>query len=174
MIKLLVIDVDGTMTNGGIIYDSSGVESKIFNVKDGLAMVSWIRLGGEIAVITGRNSFVVEKRMGELGVNYLFQGIKDKTHVLEKIMDQMKITYKEVATIGDDMNDFAMLVKSNMSFAPKDSNPLILEAVTHPLNANGGEGAVAQMIEAILAHENRTNEYLDLWLSETEKKWIAQ
>jgi len=90
MIKLLVLDVDGCLTDGKIIYSNSGEESKNFNVKDGFAITNWIKLGYDIVIITGRKSQLVEYRAKELGVKYLYQGIKDKKAVLEQLLEELK------------------------------------------------------------------------------------
>lgn len=109
MIKLLVFDVDGCLTDGSIIYGSNSDEYKAFNVKDGLAIASWARLGFKTAIITGRNSKVVERRANELCITHLYQGVKDKKSLLEKILKEENLTWENVAAIGDDLNDFGML-----------------------------------------------------------------
>ena len=122
MIKLIVLDVDGTLTNGQIIYDSNGNESKSFNVKDGMAIASWTKkLHLEAAIITGRKSNIVEKRSNELSIGHLYQGIHDKQSVIEDILKKLNLTWKNVACIGDDLNDYAMLKKANLSFCPNDA-----------------------------------------------------
>ena len=91
MIKLIVLDVDGCLTNGEIVYSSDGVETKNFNVKDGLAISSWIKIGYYVAIITGRDSTIVERRAKELGIKYLFQGINDKEKVLQDLMKLLEL-----------------------------------------------------------------------------------
>ncbi|MFK5882084.1 MAG: HAD-IIIA family hydrolase [Sulfurospirillum sp.] len=164
MIKLLVFDVDGCMTNGSITYSNDGNEYKSFNVKDGLAIASWIKMGQKCAIITGRSSKIVEKRAKELGINYLFQGVKNKIDRLNKILVDEKITYKNVAVIGDDLNDYDMLKSAAWSFAPQDGSAFVREIVDTILDAKGGEGAIREMIEKILKKEDRVEELLKLWL----------
>ena len=164
MIKLIVLDIDGTMTNGAITYDSNGVEYKSFNVKDGLAIASWHKLGKKSAIITGRNSAIVQKRADELGITYIHQGVKDKLKILKKIAKKENITFDEIAVIGDDLNDYDMLKITNHSFCPKDASNMILDAVSIKLNKKGGDGAVAKMIEYIIKKENLTKDYKRLWI----------
>jgi len=163
MIKLIVIDVDGTLTDGKIYYSNSGEEIKAFNIKDGLMIKSWNALGKKSAIITGRTSKIVEKRAKELDIEFIRQGIKNKAEELQKIMKELDISYDEVAIIGDDMNDFSMLKLVYKSFAPYDSSSFIYDFVKYPLNKKGGDGAVAEMIEILLKEENLYNEFLKLW-----------
>ncbi len=163
MIELLVLDVDGCLSDGGIIYSNSADEYKIFNVKDGLAIVSWIRLGKKVAIITGRKSKVVETRADELGVNFLFQGVKNKTAKLETILKNENLSFKNVAAIGDDLNDLKMLKKVNWSFTPKDGSHFVKDEVDTVLNLEGGKGAVREMIEMIIEKESMLGEFLELW-----------
>ena len=165
MIKLLVLDVDGTLTNGQLTFDSNGVETKSFNVKDGLAIASWTKkLGLKVAIITGRNSPIVEKRAKELGVQYIYQGIHNKDEVLEDILKKENLTFKNVASIGDDLNDYKMLKKSALSFCPSDAVNEISDLVNIVCTKNGGDGAVREMIEYILKYEDKEDEILNLWL----------
>jgi len=164
MIRLLVFDVDGCLTNGAITYSNDGNEYKSFNVKDGLAIVSWIKLGHKCAIITGRNSKIVEKRAKELGISYLYQGVKNKIEKLDEILVDEKLTYENVAAIGDDLNDYGMLKNVAWSFTPNDANGFIKERVDTILNTNGGDGAVREMIEKILQKEGKIEEFIKLWL----------
>jgi 3-deoxy-D-manno-octulosonate 8-phosphate phosphatase (KDO 8-P phosphatase) len=164
MIRLLVLDVDGCMTDGSITYSNSGEEYKSFNVKDGLAISSWIKMGRKCAIITGRESNIVEKRAKELGVNYLFQGVKSKILKLDEILKKENFDYRDVAIMGDDLNDYNMLKIANWSFAPNDGNYVIKELVDTVLETSGGKGAVREMIEEILKKEGAQEELLKLWL----------
>jgi len=163
MIKLLVFDVDGCLTNGNIIYGSNNEEHKSFNVKDGLAIASWSRLGLKSAIITGRNSKVVERRAKELKITHLHQGIKDKKTLLEEILKEENLKWENVAAIGDDLNDYGMLNKVGWSFTPNNGASQIKKIVKTVLNADGGAGAVREMIEMIIKEENLEEEFLRLW-----------
>ncbi|MGE0739671.1 KdsC family phosphatase, partial [Sulfurimonas sp.] len=150
MIKLIVLDVDGCLTDGKIIYASDGSEIKNFNVKDGLAISSWIKMGFQAAIITGRNSEIVAKRAKELGISYLFQGIKDKESVLKELLERLNLKQYEVGAIGDDLNDYKMLRSVGRSFTPKDGAKEIRELVDTVLTSKGGDGAVREMIDILV------------------------
>jgi len=164
MIELIVIDVDGTLTDGKIYYSSSGEEIKAFNIKDGLMIASWNRLGKKSAIITGRTSNMVERRAKELKITYVEQGIRDKEAKLKEICERENISLSNVAVIGDDLNDFEMMRLVKRTFAPFDANPYIYDYVSDPLTKKGGEGAVAEMIEILLKEENLYDDFLKLWL----------
>ena len=165
-IKLLILDVDGTMTNGKITYSNSGEEFKSFCVKDGLAIASWIKLGRSVAIITGRESKIVEKRAKELGIEFFYQKVKDKASKAKEIFERLNIGWDSVATIGDDLNDYSMLKRAKQSFAPSNAVDYIKQRVTTNLKAKGGEGAVREMIELLIEQEGLYKEYLGLWDAE--------
>ncbi len=162
-IELIVLDVDGTLTDGKISYSSNGSEIKSFDVKDGLAIASWVRLGKEVAIITGRDSKIVARRAKELGVKYLYQGVKDKKECLDNILDRESLTFEQTSAIGDDLNDWEMLNSVSYSYAPSDAILLIRQNVDIVLDAKGGYGAVREMIEDILKRDGLWEEYLKLW-----------
>lgn len=165
MIELLVFDVDGCLTDGGIMYGNSDLEEfKTFNVKDGFGIVSWHKLGRKSAIITGRSSRVVERRAKELGITYLFQDVKNKKAVLETILEKEGLRFENVAAIGDDLNDLSLLKAVGLSFAPCDALPLVREEVQTVLTQNGGKGCVREMIDAVVKQENLQSEFINLWL----------
>jgi 3-deoxy-D-manno-octulosonate 8-phosphate phosphatase (KDO 8-P phosphatase) len=164
MIKLLVLDVDGCLTNGHIIYDEEGVESKHFDVKDGLGITSWIRLGNDVAIITGRKSAIVAKRAQELGIKHLFQGVKDKDSVLRELLETLQIGLDEVAAIGDDLNDYKMLKSVAKSFTPQNGVAEIQKIADTVLSKNGGDGAVREMVDILINLNNQKEEFMALWI----------
>lgn len=163
MINLIVLDVDGTMTDGKITYTSNNEESKSFNVKDGLAITSWIKLGKEVAIITGRKSTLLERRSKELKIKYLYQKVDNKKEILANLIKELNISMENVASIGDDLNDLDMLKASKISFIPNDANPFLNDIATIKLSKNGGDGVVAQMIEYLIEKEALNERYLKLW-----------
>ena len=164
MIKLLVLDVDGTLTNGQLTFDTNGMETKSFNVKDGLAIASWTKkLGLKIAIITGRNSPIVEKRAKELGVQYIYQGVDNKDEILTNILKEENLSWEETAAIGDDLNDYKMLKKVAISFAVNDAVDDIKSLVNVVCTKKGGAGAVREMIEYILEYDSQIG-LKDLWV----------
>ncbi len=164
MIKLLVLDVDGCLSDGKLIYSADGIESKNFNVKDGLGISTWVKLGNQVAIITGRNSTIVERRAKELGVQHLHQGIKDKDRVLKEIVSSLGISFEEVAAIGDDLNDYNMLRLVGKSFSPKNGVKEIREIVDTVLSFDGGDGAVREMIDSIVDENSQREEFLAVWI----------
>lgn len=163
MIKLIVLDVDGCMTDGKLVFDNNGVESKVFDVKDGLGITTWLKLGNEIAIITGRNSKIVQNRAKELGIKHLFQGVKNKGEVLLSLMKDLGLKKHEVAVIGDDLNDVAMINLAGKSYCPNDATKPIKDLVECVLSSNGGNGAVREMIDLLVLHNNQQEEFLKVW-----------
>lgn len=164
MIQLIVLDVDGCLTNGQIIYTNSGEELKAFNVKDGLAIKNAAKLGIKVAIITGRKSAIVEKRAQELEVEYLFQGVKNKLQCLEEIIQKMEIELKNVAALGDDLNDLKMLKQCGLSASPNDGSIYVVKEVDIRLNQKGGEGAAREFIEYIFKVNGLEKQFIDSWL----------
>lgn len=164
MIKLIILDVDGCLTNGGLIYSADAIESKVFNVKDGLGISTWIKMGNHVAIITGRNSKIVQRRAEELGVEHIFQGVKDKDRVLKELVSSLDLNFYEVAAIGDDLNDYNMLNLVGRSFTPKDGVKEIKKIVNKVLSYNGGEGAVREMIDILVDENDQREQFMAVWI----------
>jgi len=162
-IELIVLDVDGTLTEGKITYTQNGDELKSFCVKDGLAISSWLRLGKQVAIITGRNSKIVERRAKELGIKHFYQGVDNKQEVLEKLLSELNLTMENVASAGDDLNDYKMLKASKRSFVPHNASTHVQKIADVVLSKCGGEGAIREMIEELIVAENLEEHYLSLW-----------
>ncbi len=163
MIRLIVLDVDGCLSDGKLTYSEDAIESKNFNVKDGLGITTWIKLGNKVAIITGRESKIVQKRSNELGIQHLFQGIKDKDRVLKELVDSLDLKYDEVAAIGDDLNDYNMLSLVGKSFTPKDGVEDIKNIVNIVLDKSGGDGAIREMIDILVDSNNQREEFIKVW-----------
>ncbi len=163
-IQLIVLDVDGTMTDGRITYSENGDEVKSFNVKDGLAIVSWMRLGRKVAIITGRSSNIVARRAKELHIEHYYQGVDNKLEKLQELLDKLGLTMDQVATIGDDLNDYAILKAAKVSFVPADANREVEKIATVSLLSRGGEGAVREMIEYLILKEGLQKKFMSLWV----------
>jgi len=164
MIKLIVLDVDGCLSDGKIIYSEDAIESKAFNIKDGLGISTWVKIGNEVAIITGRNSKIVQKRATELGVQHLFQGIKDKDRVLKELVSSLGMSFDNVAAIGDDLNDFKMLHLVGKSFTPQNGVKEIKNIVDVVLSHAGGDGAVREMIDTLIDSNNQREKFMAVWL----------
>ena len=163
MIKLILLDVDGTLTDGGIYLGNSGEELKKFNVKDGYAILNAQKLGIEFGIITGAESELLKKRAEKLNIKYLYQGISEKTVILDEIMQISGLQKEEIAYMGDDLNDIKIMKKSGFSGTPLDGvneAKIIADFVS---TKNGGEGAVREFIETILKRENLIKKYKKLF-----------
>ena len=162
-IELIVLDVDGTMTDSRITYSEEGDEIKSFNVKDGLAIASWRKLGKQVAIITGRSSKIVARRAKELHIEHFYQGIHNKKEVLENLLEKLELNLDNVAAIGDDLNDLQMLKSVKISFVPRDASAYVDKIATVILSKKGGDGAVREMIENLIIKEGLEEKYLELW-----------
>lgn len=162
-IELIVLDVDGTMTDSRITYSAAGDEIKSFNVKDGLAISSWRKLGKQVAIITGRTSEIVARRAKELQIEHFYQGIENKKEVLESLLQKLDLKLENVAAIGDDLNDLQMLKSAKLSFVPSDASVYVEKIATVVLSKKGGEGAVREMIEYLINQEGLEKKYVELW-----------
>ena len=163
MIKMILLDVDGCLTDGKIVYSENGDEIKAFNVKDGLAIKAWINLGFEVAIITGRQSKIVRRRADELGITHLYQGVKDKATLVSKLCNELGITLEEMAAIGDDLNDYRMLQNVGIAFVPHNASRHVKEIANVILEERGGEGAVREMIEMMIRHNGKESDFLASW-----------
>lgn len=162
-IELIVLDVDGTMTDSHITYSANGDEIKSFNVKDGLAIASWRKLGKQVAIITGRSSDIVARRAKELRIEHFYQGIDNKKEVLEDVLEKLDLTMENVAAIGDDLNDLQMLKAAKISFVPRDASAYVDKIANVILTKRGGDGAVREMIEYLIIKQGLEEKYLELW-----------
>lgn len=150
MINVLILDVDGVLTDGGIIYDENGHESKRFNVKDGLGIKLAQKAGVEVVIISGRESKVTHIRAAELGIKRVFTGVKDKLACYEALKAELGLQDENTAYIGDDLNDISLLKKAGLSAAPADSFEYMREFVHYVTTRPAGHGAVREFVEEIL------------------------
>lgn len=153
MIKLVVLDVDGTLTDGKLYIDNMGNEMKAFDVKDGLAISQSIKQGIKFAIITGKTSKIVEKRGKELGIQEIVQGSWDKVADLKKILEKYSITFSETAYLGDDLIDLKAMKLCGFSACPNDAVNEIKEISDYISTKNGGCGAVREILEKILKEQ---------------------
>ncbi len=149
-IKLLLLDVDGVLTDGGIIYNDNGSETKVFNVKDGLGIRLLIKAGIHLGIVTGRRSNALYSRCKDLGIKIIYDGVGNKIDVLDELLDQTGVSAEEVAFIGDDLPDLAMMKMVGLSIAVGDAHKSIIDTADMVTSAKGGHGAVREACEAIL------------------------
>jgi 3-deoxy-D-manno-octulosonate 8-phosphate phosphatase (KDO 8-P phosphatase) len=150
-IKALIFDVDGVLTDGRIIYEESGMEIKSFNVKDGLIIAHLRKAGIVVGAISGRESAAVSKRASELRFDFCHQGIVDKAAVFLKLIDFHKLKKKDVAYIGDDLNDLALLRLVGLSVCPADAPAYLKKMVELTTSCKGGQGVVREVADLLLA-----------------------
>jgi 3-deoxy-D-manno-octulosonate 8-phosphate phosphatase (KDO 8-P phosphatase) len=149
-IRLLVLDVDGVLTDGGLVYGPRGEDTKQFSVYDGLAMVAAARAGLAIAVISGRASAALTRRLAELGVGEVHQGVRDKVAALDEVMGRLRVGRAEVAAMGDDLPDLAMMKRAGFALAPANAVPEVRRAAAWISRQPGGHGAVREAVEMLL------------------------
>ena len=160
-IKLLVLDVDGVLTDGRIHIGSDGEEYKSFHTQDGMGISLARYIGIKTAIITGRKSNAVKKRAEELNIDFVYQGISEKFKVLEEIRMKLGISLEEICYAGDDINDLPILRVVGFPCAPSNAVPLVKEAVKFIAKAHGGEGAVREIIEEILPTYGNYDQLID-------------
>jgi 3-deoxy-D-manno-octulosonate 8-phosphate phosphatase (KDO 8-P phosphatase) len=148
-IELLVLDVDGVLTAGDIVYGPDG-EWKQFHVRDGSGLVAWREAGKQTALLTGRRSKAVEVRAAELGITAVVQGAADKAAAFDRLLAELGVAPEQVACVGDDAADVALFRRCGLAVAVADACPEALAAAHLVTLRSGGRGAVREVIECIL------------------------
>ena len=166
MIKLIVMDVDGTLTDGKLYMDNENNAWKAFDVKDGFAIAQWVKAGGMAAIITGKTSNIVKRRAEELGIQHLVQGVGNKVAELKKLVEKYNFSLEEVAYIGDDINDLGVMSIVGFSACPHDAVPEVIERVDFVASKDGGYGAVREIFEKIMKHNGIWDKVLNRYLQE--------
>ncbi len=149
-VELLVLDVDGVLSDGAIVHGPEGFELKRFNTKDGFGLQLWRQMGFRACIITGRSSDAVTTRARELGLDPVAQGVKDKQASLSAMLKTLGVTLDRVAVVGDDWPDIRIMRLSAYAIAPADAMPETIAAADHVTNACGGRGAVREAVEHLL------------------------
>lgn len=166
-IKLLVIDVDGVLTDGGLYYDDKGRITKRFNVQDGLGIKLAQAAGLNLAVVTGLSSSAVQSRVSELGIRHYFHGFKHKFPIIEQLAKDENISLKEIAYIGDDWVDAGPMLRVGLPMTVANAQPEIKKIATWISRSQGGNGAVREAIMFILGSQNKIEEQWENWNSAT-------
>lgn len=157
-IKLIVLDVDGTMTDGGIYIDSNGIEQKKFNIKDGAGILLAESIGIEFMILTGRKSVCVEQRAKELNIKYVCQGIHRKADYLKDFARNKGLLPEHIAYIGDDLNDLPAMYFVGVAACPLDAVEEVKTFCDYVLPANGGEGVIRAFVNLLLKSIDRFEE----------------
>ena len=152
--KLILTDIDGVWTDGGMYYDQTGNEFKKFNTYDSAGVLFCKLLNIPIGIITGENTEIVRRRAEKLDVDFLFMGVKEKLAIAQKIISDLGIKFEDVAYIGDDMNDISLLKQVGISASPNNSPEYIKEISSFVTKRNGGAGAFREFVETIIGIDN--------------------
>ncbi|HEY8540383.1 MAG TPA: 3-deoxy-manno-octulosonate-8-phosphatase KdsC [Steroidobacteraceae bacterium] len=154
-IRLLVLDVDGVLTDGRLYFSARGEELKCFHVRDGAGIVHLLRAGIQVAVISGRSSKAVERRMSELGVTWVRQGVNDKLVALRELLDMLGLGPQAVAVVGDDVADLPILEIARLAVAVADAHASVKSRAHFITQLPGGQGAVREVCDLILESHQR-------------------
>lgn len=165
-IELLVLDVDGVLTDGRIVLDADGRESKRFHVRDGSGIKYWQRVGKRVAIISGRSSPAVLARAAELGVAHVRQNAKRKLPAYESILNELGLTDARTAVMGDDLPDLPLMRRCAFAIAPADAAEEVRRAAALVTQRPGGNGAVREAIEHMLKHTGLWDEVLKRYRQE--------
>jgi 3-deoxy-D-manno-octulosonate 8-phosphate phosphatase (KDO 8-P phosphatase) len=165
-IELILSDVDGVLTDGRVIIDNQGIETKHFHIRDGLGIRLWQRSGGRFGLITGRSSHVVRMRAVELDIALVRQGVADKLAVAQALVDECNLKPEQVAYIGDDLPDLPVVRFAGLGIAVADACHELKQAAHHVTTAPGGMGAVREAIELILKAQRRWDDLVQSYEKE--------
>ncbi len=163
---MLVMDVDGTLTDGKIYMSANGELMKAFNIKDGYALVHLREYGIEPVIITGRLSEIVKNRCSELKIKEFYQGVENKSFKLRELCEKYLISLNQVAYIGDDLNDMTCIQICGLSACPADAIKIVRDKVDFVCDAKGGDGAVREFVDYILSHFEKDETTTDYEFSE--------
>ena len=162
--KLVITDIDGVWTDGGMYYDQTGNEWKKFNTSDSAGVLFLNLLNIPFAIITGEDTEIVKRRAEKLKVKHLYMGIKDKVSIAEKLCKDLDIKMEEVAYIGDDINDILLLREVGISASPSNASNYIKENVDFVTELKGGEGAFREFVETILIKNDSLDKAINMFL----------
>lgn len=165
-IRLILSDVDGVLTDGGIYIDNQAIEHKRFHVRDGLGIKLWRLAGYSFGLITARTSHIVQSRAAELGINIIRQGTESKLPAAKIIAEQLGLTSEAVCYIGDDLTDLPVIRWSGLGAAVADASADVRKHAELVTRAAGGNGAVRELVEEILTAQRRWDDLVQSYLDE--------
>ena len=159
-IRLLLLDVDGVLTDGRLYYGNNGEELKAFNIQDGLGIKLLQRNDIKVGIITGRSSALLARRAAELGIDLVVQGREDKLIALQEILETHDYRMEEIAFLGDDLPDVAVIRRVGLGVAVANARHFVVENAAWQTTASGGNGAVRELVEMILQAQGKLNSTL--------------
>lgn len=160
-IRLLLLDVDGVLTDGAITYAGDGREIKTFHVRDGLAIKLWLGAGRKAGIISGRRSEIVRRRAAELGITALVQGAEDKRPAFARLLEEHQLKAEEVCYVGDDLPDVPLIRSAGLGVTVADGCAEARRAARHITRKAGGQGAVREIVELLLQAQGLWADVLD-------------
>jgi 3-deoxy-D-manno-octulosonate 8-phosphate phosphatase (KDO 8-P phosphatase) len=162
-IRLILCDVDGVLSDGGIVLDNQGIEAKRFHVRDGMGIRLWRKAGCSFGLITHRSSHIVKTRAAELGIDILRQGIDDKLAAMHGILQELQIAAAQVCYLGDDLPDLSAVRAAGLGVAVADACLELRQAADYITTATGGSGAVREIVELILKAQARWEDLIQTY-----------
>ncbi|MDU2939387.1 3-deoxy-manno-octulosonate-8-phosphatase KdsC [Superficieibacter sp. 1612_C1] len=157
-IRLLILDVDGVLSDGLIYMGNNGEELKAFNVRDGYGIRCALTSGIDVAIITGRKAKLVEDRCATLGITHLYQGQSDKLLAYRELLEKLALSPDQVAYVGDDLIDWPVMAEIGLSVAVADAHPLLIPRADYITRINGGRGAVREVCDLLLLAQGKLDE----------------
>ncbi len=164
-VELILSDVDGVLTDGGIVYDNQGIETKKFHVRDGLGIRLWQRAGHKFGILTARTSHIVKLRAAELNVEFVRQGFEDKLPAAQEIIKEAGLEPAQVCYIGDDLADLPVMRHVGLAVAVADGVGEVRTAAQYVTKLPGGHGAVRELIEMLLKSKKRWDDIIRRYTS---------
>jgi len=163
-ITLLVLDVDGVLSDGRLYFSNSGEEIKNFHIHDGLGIKLLARAGIDTAIITGRSSAIVSRRAENLGITHVMQGREDKLHALDELRQRLSLNFDQIAYMGDDLPDLAAITRVGLGLTVANANFVVRQHADWISRHNGGDGAVREACELILSAQGKLQALIDEYL----------
>lgn len=163
-IKLLILDVDGVLTDGRLLFDKEGVEYKFFHARDGHGMKLLQQTGVDIAVISGRKSSSVALRMKNLGINYVYQGYENKLNIYQEVLANLSVDPQQVAFVGDDLLDLPILTRVGLPIVVNDANDSVKDFALWCTETKGGLGAVREVCDFIMRAQGNLDSVIQSYL----------
>ncbi|ACV26072.1 3-deoxy-manno-octulosonate-8-phosphatase KdsC [Kangiella koreensis] len=173
-IKLLICDVDGVLSNGQVIIGNNSEELKTFNIKDGFGIKCLQKSGIAVAIITGRNSKIVEKRCQELGIEHYYQGQSNKQEAFDTLCKDLSVQPEQICHIGDDLPDLPLLVQVGLGVTVADGHWLMQQHADWITQNNGGFGAVREVCDLILHSQNKLEAIHQDYLTKAQPSGVKQ
>jgi 3-deoxy-D-manno-octulosonate 8-phosphate phosphatase (KDO 8-P phosphatase) len=164
-IRLLMLDIDGVLTDGSLYFDAKGETLKVFNVRDGHGIKMARRGGIEVALVSGRRSDAAYHRARELAINRFYEGVRDKIAILEELLAALNLTAPEVAAVGDELVDLPLFHRVGLGVAVADAVPEVVAAAHWVTTLPGGKGAVREVCDLILKARNKWQDLISPWIT---------